>query len=235
MTLASFAPGDAWRQRLKVPHYQVGEAARYAQLTTATIISWQKTGAKQAVSEREFGSELSYLQLIEVAVVAAMRKGGIRLNEIRATRAFMQDRFKSEYPFAEYKFKHDGRSLWLSDKDIPGVGGRHGHLIRTGRQGQLAWAPIIGRLKEFEYERQGIVVRWRVAGASSAVVIDPRVSYGSPNVRGVPTWILKGRWSAGEVVSEIARDFGIKEREVSDALKFEGVDPNAPPQHKWLN
>ncbi|WP_428672039.1 DUF433 domain-containing protein [Reyranella sp.] len=153
------------------------------------------------------------MQLIEVAVVAAMRRGGIRMPEILATRAFMQNHFKAEHPFAEY---------------------RHGHLIRTGQQGQLAWAEVIGRLKEFEYGRRGIVVRWRVAGNQSAVVIDPRVSYGSPNVRGVPTWIIKGRWDAGEVSGEIADDFRLKEREVSDALKFEGLDPNTP-RPNWPN
>jgi uncharacterized protein (DUF433 family) len=179
--------------------------------------------------------ELSYLQLIEVAVVAAMRRGGILLNEIRATRAFMQDRFKAEHPFAEYRFKHDGRSLWLSDTDIPGLRGRHGHLVRTGRHGQLAWSSIIGRLNEFEYERKGIVIRWHVGGEGSAVVIDPRISYGTPNVRGVPTWVIKGRWDAGEELQEIADDFGLKDRAVSDALKFEGVDTNATRPHKWLN
>jgi uncharacterized protein (DUF433 family) len=236
MTLASSNRAeDAWRRRLTVPHYQVGEAARYAQIATATIVSWQQIGAKQTVSAREFGIELSYLQLIEVAVVAAMRKGGILLNEIRATRAFMQYHFKSEHPFAEYRFKHDGKSLWLSDRDIPGLKGRHGHLIRTGRQGQLAWSAIIGRLNEFEYERRGIVIKWHVAGDHSAVIIDPRVSYGSPNVRGIPTWVIKGRWDAGEEIREIADDFRLKDGEVSDALKFEGIDTTAHRPHKWLN
>jgi uncharacterized protein (DUF433 family) len=231
MSLASSAPEEAWRGRLRIPHYQVGEAARYAQLATATIVSWQQS----VVSPREFGKELSYLQLIEVAVVSAMRRGGIRLNEIRATRAFMQDRFKAENPFAEYRFKHDGKSLWLSDTDIPGLKGRRGQLIRTGQQGQLAWASIVGRLNEFRYEREGIVVKWRVGGERSAVAIDPRISYGSPSVRGVPTWILKGRWDAGEVLREISDDFGLKDREVSDALKFEGIDISAPQRPKWTN
>lgn len=224
---------DAWRSRLNLPHYQVGEAARYAQVATATIVGWQTAG--KTISAREFGMELSYLQLIEVAVVAAMRRGGITLKEIRATRAFMQDQFKAEHPFAEYRFKSDGKSLWLSDKDIPGIGKKRGYLIRTGQQGQLAWAPIIGRLKEFDYERKGIVIKWHVGGEDSPVVIDPRISYGTPNVRGVPTWIIKGRWSAGEELHEIAGDFGLKDGAVLDALKFEGIDTNASRPHKWLN
>lgn len=226
---------EAWRRRLTVPNYQVGEAAYYAGITSSTIISWQRSCAKQTVASRESGLELSYLQLIEVAVVAAMRKGGIKLNEIRATRDFMKNRFKSEYPFAEYRFKSDGKSLWLSDTDIPGLKSRHGHLIRTGQQGQLAWSNIIGRLNEFEYERKGIVIRWRVAGENSSVVIDPRISYGSPNVRGIPTWVIKGRWEAGEEKREIADDFGLKIPEVSDALSFERIDFAAPRKAKWMN
>lgn len=234
MSLASSSKAeDAWRARLNLPHYQVGEVARYAQISTATIVGWQ-TGGK-AISAREFGTELSYLQLIEVAVVAAMRRGGITLKEIRATRAFMQNQFKSEHPFAEYRFKSDGKSLWLSDRDIPGIGRKRGHLIRTGQQGQLAWDTIIGRLKEFDYERKGIVIKWHVAGEGSPVIIDPRLSYGAPSVRGVPTWILKGRWVAGEKLNEIAGDFGLKESAVLDALKFEGIDTSASRPHKWLN
>jgi uncharacterized protein (DUF433 family) len=108
-------------------------------------------------------------------------------------------------------------------------------LIRTGSQGQLAWSIIIGRLRQFEYEGRGIVIRWRVGGEGSPIVIDPRVSYGTPNVRGVPTWIIKGRWDAGEELQEIADDFGLKARAVLDALKFEGVNTSAARPHKWLN
>lgn len=199
-----------------------------------SVISWQQAGARQTVAARDEGLELSYLQLIEVAVVAAMRKGGIKLSEIRATREYMRNKYQSEYPFAEYRFRHDGRTLFLSEKDVPGAKGRRGFLIRPGLHGgQLAWPSVIGRLKEFEYERRKIVVRWHVAGARSSVVIDPRIAYGAPHVRGTATWIIKGRWEAGQTTEAIADDFGLKDQEVSDAIRFERVDSAAPRRPTW--
>ena len=60
-------------------------------------------------------AELSYLQLIEFAVVSAFRKAGC-LYQIFMTREYVRVELKSEYPFAEYRFKSDGRHI-LMDYD----------------------------------------------------------------------------------------------------------------------
>jgi uncharacterized protein (DUF433 family) len=64
-------------------------------------------------------------------------------------------------------------------------------------------------------------------------MIDPRVSFGAPMVKGIPTWAILGRWDAGESPTEIAKDFGIRKAAVVDALSFEGVDDDR--LRKWLN
>ena len=88
-------------------------------------------------------------------------------------------------------------------------------------------------LEEFEYEHQGVAVRWHLAGHRSPIIIDPRISFGSPCVRGTPTWIIKGRFDAGESDSDIAEDFDLDVSAVREALKFEGV---LPEQHKkWIH
>jgi uncharacterized protein (DUF433 family) len=95
--------------------------------------------------------------------------------------------------------------------------------LSADEHGQLAWNEIIGpRLKEFEYEHEGIVIRWHLRGMKSSIVIDPRVSFGAPAVRGTPTWVVKGRWVAGESVDEIAEDFDLEKELVREALLFEG-------------
>src|SRR5436305_556835 len=79
---------DAWRRRLFLPSYQVQEAAKYAQISAQTVVQWQRaagTGAA-AVAHRDRRIALSYMQLIEVAVVAALRKEGVPLSRIRDTR-----------------------------------------------------------------------------------------------------------------------------------------------------
>ena len=164
----------------------------------------------------------SYMQLIEVAVVAAFRKAGVSMKRIRAAREYAAKTLKSEYPFAEYSFKEEGKHLWLDSGQIDV---KPGTVVSVDQGGQLAWESVIGRLREFEYEKQGIVLRWHVAGPSSPIIIDPRISFGAPTVRGTPTWVIRGRWDAGESDSDIADDFGIRREDVREALKFEGIVP----------
>jgi hypothetical protein len=42
-------------------------------------------------------------------------------------------------------------------------------------------------------------------------------------VKGVPTWALKGRFNAGEVIEDIAADFVLEPEDVKKALAFEGI------------
>ena len=87
---------------------------------------------------------------------------------------------------------------------------------------------MIGRLHEFDYEEEheGLALKWHLAGRTSPVIIDPRIAFGTPTVKGTPTWIIKGRWDAGESDTDIAEDFGIDKVDVREALKFEKIAPD---------
>lgn len=221
-TLVSENQSEPWRRRLFLPNYGIGEAARYADISAQTVAAWHKI-ERPTLSLKERRAALSYMQLIEVAVVAAFRKAGISLKRIRDAREYVRKQLDTEYPFAEYRFKTEGRHLLIDYQEVEGVKGRGKHLV-ADQGGQLAWDVVLGPLlKEFEYERDGIVIRWRVAGESSPIVIDPQIAFGAPTVRGTPTWVIKGRWDAGENDSDIAEDFGIGKDEVKEALRFEGV------------
>jgi len=216
-TLVSERLDAPWLRRLTLPTYQIGEAAAYAGIAAQTVASWHKIEA-ELLKEREARSALSYYQLIEVAVVAAFRKAGVPMKNIRAAREYAQNELKSEYPFAQYRFKENAKHLYLDAQQVAGV--KDGHVLQTDQGGQLEWASIIGRLKEFEYESD-VALKWHVAGQGSPIIIDPRVSFGAPAVHGIPTWIIRGRFDAGESDSDIAEDFGLKPDEVKKALKFE--------------
>ena len=218
MATLSSNSAEPWRKRLHLPAYQVGEAARYAQISTQTVVAWHKVDQRRVLSEKGDGQRLSYLQLIELAVVAGFRKAKIPLPEIRAAREYVKHSLESQHPFAEYQFKRYGKSLFTEFEE--GKTGRK-KLLKANQAGQLAWKEIVGPLlKEFEYEPEGVAIRCDVAGPSSPIIIDPRLSFGTPTVKGVPTWIVKGRFDAGESDSVIADDFGIDVPAVREALKF---------------
>ncbi|SRR6266851_1872161 len=216
-TLVSERLDEPWRRRLFLPSYQIAEAATYAGISTQTVVAWHKIEAA-LLAQRDKRAALSYMQLIEVAVVAAFRKAGVSMKRIRATREWAAHSLKSEFPFAEYSFKENARHLYLDSGQIDV---KEGTVLQADQEGQLEWELIIGRLREFDYE--DIVMRWHVAGRSSPIIIDPQISFGAPAVRGTPTWVIRGRWDAGESDTDIAEDFGIEKDEVKEALKFEGV------------
>ncbi len=175
------------------------------------------------------------MQLIEVAVVAAFREAGLALERIRIAREYVHKTLQSEYPFAEYRFKKEGKRLLLDYEQVEGKGGR-GKFLDATQGGQLVWEQFVNpRLQEFVYDDGGVAIRWRVAGPKSPVIIDPRVSFGAPTIDGVPTWVIKGRWEAGESIPEIASDFAIRSSQSrrQTALKMSG---NAVPRpHLWIH
>ena len=96
-------------------------------------------------------------------------------------------------------------------------------LIVADKAGQLAWEQMMeDRFLEFDYEYE-LVLKWHLVGRQSLVMIDPRIAFGAPTVSGLPTWILKGRYQAGESVDDIMQDFRLDEVAIRDGLAFEGI------------
>jgi hypothetical protein len=124
----------------------------------------QSTGRYSKREERE---GLSYLQLIELGVVAAMRQSGVTLEKIREAREYLCDKFGTDFPFARYRFKTDGKSPLMDYDQI--VATDKEKLLALNENGQLAWNQILSALlHEFEYDTDiGTVLRWRVAGRKS--------------------------------------------------------------------
>lgn len=214
----------AWKRRLYIPTYRVGDAARYAGVTTQTILNWQSATPfeKQAISTRSKGDSLNYLQLVELAFVAALRKTGVKLSEIKEARAYIAVQLGSEYPFSDHRFKTDGKDILMELSQFEQSESKD-KLVKTNKGGQLAWAEIIDtKFTEFEYQ-DDLAVKWHAGGKESPVLIDPRVSFGAPMVKGVATWAIRGRFEAGEPREDIAEDFSLKAEDVDYALKFEGI------------
>lgn len=215
---------EPWRRRLYLPAYRISDAARYAGVAAQTVTHWHHGDGRlgPALPGHEKRKHLSYLQLVEVAFVATFRQLGVSLQRIRRGRAYAAQVLNTEYPFAEYKWLTEGHHAMLNLIDVD-EDASIGNLIVGDAHGQIAWQEMVGaRFAQFDYE-DDVAIIWHVDGRESPVVIDPRVSFGAPTVSGIPTWVLKGRWNAGEDIKDIMDDFGLGEEEVSRALTFEGI------------
>jgi len=232
-------PSQFWKSRLATPAYRIGEAASYAHISPQTVAAWHRVrldGRKAMLREKEKNVGLSFLQLIELAVVARMRRAGLKVTEIARARDWFTRSTGLQYPFAQLRFKTDGAEI-LQDDDGPLREGDVEKLISANHGGQYVWRDLLSRqLDEFNYdEDSGEVTYWKVAGKDRAIRIDPRIAFGAPQVRGVKTGILKAHWLAGEEVDELTDDFDLSAGEVIDALIFEGVQRESPRLKEWTN
>ena len=219
---------EPWRRRLYLPAYRVADAARYSDISPQSVTNWTRRSlstGEPALPGRARGSRLSYLELVELAFVATFRALGVSLATIARTRDYMRQTFTAEYPFAQYEFYTDGVHMllqWQEFEDVPELN----EVIVADAGGQIGWEDMMAsRLAEFDYEHDLALV-WHVDGRGSPVRIDPRLAFGAPTVSGVPTWALKGRWAAGESLSDIAEDFGVDECVAAQGLAFEGHKTN---------
>lgn len=213
------ATPDPWMIRLVIPAYSVTAAARYVNTTPKTIASWfyGRGDRPPVLSGKQRRVPLSYMQLVEMAFVATFRKCGLSMVTIRLAREYLSRELKTEFPFAHSRLQTEGKHI------LKEFGEGRDLLLIADRNGQAAWKSLIGkRFDQFDYDGN-FAVRWFPNGGDHTVVIDPRLSFGKPSVRGVATWVLKDRWISGDGLQDIAADFGLESREVTEALQFEGI------------
>ncbi len=224
----SLEGSDLWRKRVMLPTYTAAEAARYAQAKPQTVGYWFRGSETSgpALPGRNAGERLNYFEAVEVAFVAVFRRYGVRLKNLRNARAYFQALLQTEYPFATERFYTEGTRILREWGDLQELS-EFSEVVIGDEQGQLAWAGLLGeKFETFDYEHD-LALRWHVAGRSSPVQIDPRVSFGAPSVRGIPTWAMRGRKLAGESVEEISEDFGLEDNDVIAGLEFEGLELEA--------
>ncbi len=213
-----------WLDRLYLPAYATKEAAQYARTSVSTVTRWfyGDGGTRRILAPKEARVPLSYLQLVEVGMVAMLRRVGVPMNRIRRAREFAVQTLDLEYPFTDIRWRTEGHHLILHLSDLEHDDALR-RLVVADAGGQLAWEEMVGLwFLEFDYDaKTGLAIAWHVAGRDSKILLDPRIAFGAPQIRGIPTWAIKGRSVAGMSIQEIAEDYGISEEDVREALTFE--------------
>ncbi|WP_369791721.1 DUF433 domain-containing protein [Thermus sp. CCB_US3_UF1] len=215
------------------PLYSLREAARYLGLSESTLRSWimGRTYPKAGGQERSLplietpgnGSQLSFFNLVEANVLAALRQiHRIPMQRIRRMIDYAKEALGKPRPL-----------LLDLEAGLGDVFLRQGkELLALTRAGQLALQEVLeSYLSRVDRDEQGIPLRFHPAVGtqlrSERVVLDPRVAFGAPTVRGVKTSVIALRFNTGEGLEEIAKDYGLTEEEVTEALVFEGMGVDA--------
>ncbi len=216
-------------QLLQRPTYTVPDAARWAETTRQTARRWiagyhhhGDRWSAPVTARRGDDAFLSFEDLVEVAVVAAIRRQHISMGTIRQAVGFAKGVLDVERPLVTLQFKHDGRQLFLGGKAV------HEGYTNLNRFGQLAMATIEDVLKDVDYEAD-LASSWWPIGREQGIIVDPRVNFGRPVIAslGVRTESLADRWSAGDSIVSLADEYNAPQELIERAVRFEVKFPIA--------
>lgn len=219
-----------------LPAYPVSTAAHYLYVPLATLRSWV-AGRRYPTSLGEGHFEpvitvpegkpllLSFTNLVEAHVLAAIPNHGVILPNIRSVIEFLQGHYGVDHPLADARFKTDGLSLFIEIL---------GQLVNVTMQGQLAIREVMeAHLQRVEHDSEGLAARlfpFTRYGATKVdqprtVMIDPRIAFGRPVLTGtgIPTAVLADRYKAGDSMQDLAADYECDRELIEEAIRCELV------------
>jgi uncharacterized protein (DUF433 family) len=165
---------------------------------------------------------ISFLQLIEIVVVAQFRRGKrpVQLDRLRRAHAFARDRFQLPYPFASLSLREfGGHVLHEFDEANP-----HGPALALDVGGQWAIPGFVTQaLDRVDFsEADRLAERWFPAGREAPIVLDPRIGAGRLTVlgSGVTVDTIYQRFLAGETIELLASDYDLDAAAIQEAIRY---------------
>jgi uncharacterized protein (DUF433 family) len=167
---------------------------------------------------------LSFVNLTEVLALTGFRQSGVSMQRVRRALEYVKQEMRVEHPLATQRILSDGVELFWEYQE------RHRAeivLVNIVRGGQRAFPETVMRyLREIECGKDTVASRWwpgAPEAGSGSVVVDPRRAFGSPVIArtGIRTEDVFLRFSAGEPLSELARDYGLTRDQAEAAIRAE--------------
>lgn len=207
------------------PLYIVSDVARLTKASDNQVRHWLKGYSMkgdqyepflQAPAEKSRDKlALSFDNLIEVALVTALRAKHLSIQAIRRAHEQAEKEF-GPYPFARRDVFVSGKEILMTGPEY--VKGQSEHLTTLTKGGQRAWERVLEDYLVKIIWEDGWPVEWH---AREFVSLNPEVTFGLPSVNGIRTEIIKSRFLADESLAFIADDFGLTIPQVEGALRYE--------------
>jgi uncharacterized protein (DUF433 family) len=220
---------------LEEPMYTSAMAARLTKLSATRVRRWLKGyrfsyeargGETRRVQMRpvverpvEKDSYASFLDLIDILFVKQFVDHGVSLQRVRKALEEAQE-LLGGYHFAQRTFFTSGKSIYLQIRDEADA------LLELLSGGQWVIAPFVKELAtqvDF-HDTSGLAERWYPMGRNGLIVLDPRVSFGTPTIvdRGVETANVFDLYAAeSENVDAVSWWMKLRPEEVRAAVEYE--------------
>jgi uncharacterized protein (DUF433 family) len=216
---------------LQIPFYTVTDASRFLHIPLATVKSW--TTGRQYPIKREQSSfkpivptqqgRLSFSQLVELYILRALRKvHKVDIEQVRKAINYAEKTLKIDHLLLSNELLTGGGDLFIE---------RYGQLISLNKSGQLALKTILqDYLERVERDIHQVPIRLYPyinleRNEGKEIVIDPRVSFGYPTLKGtgIKTSVIVSRIDAGESLEDVANDYELSPDQVKNAVLYEQV------------
>ncbi|MBN2145089.1 MAG: DUF433 domain-containing protein [Candidatus Aureabacteria bacterium] len=218
------------------PVYYLSEAAHYLRVNKITLRSWvygqpSKTkGHKKLTSPliepagKQGPEKLSFLNLIEAHILFALRQTHkVKMSVIRNAIDYLKKNRNTQHPLLEKDIMTDGYHLFIKELE---------KYISISEDGQIVIKDIMEKyIQRIEWDKQGVPVLFypytRKPSSSvdcpKNIVMDPTIAFGRPVVSGtrITTAFIFERYSAGDSIHDIVKDYGLKTQDVEEALRNE--------------
>ena len=207
-----------------LPYYSVSEAAMYLGVAKSTIRAWlgRQSNFECIITPAQTSPlSLSFVNLIELYVLISIRrKHKISMNKVRTGLEFLKKEFPSKHPLANKEFATDGINLFME---------KTGKLYNITQDGQTEMISVIQQyLKRVEHDDEGHPIRFYPMSRKGKldqpklILIDPAISFGRPTVsdKAIPIDVIYERWTAGETIADLAKDYECTQEEIEEALRI---------------
>lgn len=204
--------------------YSPREAARLIGGTPQEVRRWTRgSGASGPVWTAHYqflndATEVSFLDLIELRVVRALRLADVPMQAVRYAITLAQEKFGIERPLSSVRFKTDGVEILMDAVESDG----EFVSLSKRRPGQKVFSRIVDQsVSDLEYEGAR-VTRWRPKFAEH-VVIDPQRAFGAPMIdeAAISTEVLYREWKRARDFKYVSRLYEIDAGLVRDAVSYE--------------
>lgn len=214
---------------LDMPLYTYADASRYIKLPVSTVQSWAKgRNSKSKIYKPLINAvgnnqlPLSFHNLVELHVLSSLKRiHNISPSKIRQALESAKNQLGIERVLLNHELYTFGRSVFLEHL---------GEIVNLNKGGQIVLKEILkDYLSRVERNDAGIPIKLfpiiHYKPDFKEVSIDPCVSFGRPVITGtgISAKVVANRVNAGESVKDIAKDYNISEKVVTQVLFYENV------------